>query len=191
MRALPSELQALIDQIDACERDADALIAGLDDDRVNAAPPPGARVGAWSVAQCLDHLAKTNVFYLRQMPDCLRTLSARAGGPFSGLRPTPIGRWFAGSMEPPVRFKVKTPMPAPGPRHRLADLVPAFRASHTVFRDLVHGAADVDINRVIVPNPFHPIVRMRLSTILLIIPAHDRRHLWQAHNVKRALRAGA
>jgi hypothetical protein len=184
---LPADLQRLLDQIDACERDAEAVVAGLDDDSVNAAPPPAARVGAWSVAQCIDHLAKTNVFYLRGMTDAVAAHRARGGSAFQGLRPTFVGAWFARSMEPPVKFKVKTPMPPPGPRHRLGDLVPSFRASHDAYRGLVRAAAEVDVNRVVVPNPFHPVVRMRLSTILLIIPAHDRRHVWQAGNVRRAI----
>ena len=58
---LPAELQSLIDQIDECERTAERLLADMDDDRVNQPPP----YGGWSVAQCLDHLAVINEFYLR------------------------------------------------------------------------------------------------------------------------------
>jgi hypothetical protein len=184
---LPRELQQLKEQIDACERDAGAIIEDLDEELVNTTPPPAAAAGAWSIAQCLDHLAKTNAFYLRGMIEAIEARRARHAEAFNGLRPTAVGRWFAGSMEPPVKFKVRTPMPLPAPHHRIAELLPAFRASHRVFRDLLDAAAHVDVNRVIVRNPFHKIVRMRLSTVLLIIPAHDRRHLWQARNVRRAL----
>ena len=44
---LPPELQTLIDQIDACEREAGAVIDGLDDDSVNARAPD-ASAGTWS-----------------------------------------------------------------------------------------------------------------------------------------------
>jgi hypothetical protein len=53
----------------------------------------------------------------------------------------------------------------------------------------VHGTAVVDANRVIAPNAILKRVTMRLSTVLLIIPAHDRRHLWQAANVNALRRS--
>jgi hypothetical protein len=53
-------------------------------------------------------------------------------------------------------------------------------------RQMIAAAADVDINRATLPNPFLGIVRMRVSTALLVIPAHDRRHLWQAEQVWKA-----
>ncbi len=51
-------------------------------------------------------------------------------------------------------------------------------------------AARVDVNTVTGPNPFLKLITMRISTVLQIIPAHERRHLWQAAKVKRALRGG-
>ncbi len=180
------ELQRLLDDIDACERRAEAIVADLDDKSVNWKPPPGT---SWSVAQCLHHLAVMNEFYLRGTVE--RVQAARGHvGPFSGLRPTAFGRSFVGWLEPPARFKSKAPTQStPAPAMPRDSLVPLFKTSHDVFRALVKAGADVDINRVTMPNPFYPRVKMRLSTVLLIIPAHDRRHLWQAENVKRSLRA--
>jgi hypothetical protein len=54
---------------------------------------------------------------------------------------------------------------------------------------MIEAAAEVDVNHVKGPNPFLKLIPMRVSTVLLLIPAHDRRHLWQAQNVKRALRS--
>ena len=60
--------------------------------------------------------------------------------------------------------------------------------SHARYRAIVKESADVDINRVVFPNRFIGAVKMRLSTVLMIIPAHDRRHLYQARQVRKALR---
>jgi hypothetical protein len=76
----------------------------------------------------------------------------------------------------------------PRPNIPLEGLVEAFRRSHDPYRELVQASAHVDVNRVTGPNPFFKIIPMRVSTVLRVIPAHDRRHLWQAANVKRALR---
>jgi hypothetical protein len=178
---LPPDLQTLLDQIDACEAEAERLVADLDDEAVNWTPPSG----GWSVAQCLTHLTLMNEFYLHGWPDALAQ-AARAGpGPFNGLHPTPMGRWFIRYLEPPYRMKSKAiPATTPAAHVPRDTLVRDYQQSHGVYRQLVRGAAAVDADRVVAPNAIVKRVKMRLSTVLLIIPAHDRRHLWQAANVK-------
>ena len=181
---LPAELQALLDQIDACERDAESLLDGLDDDGVNWRPAPG----RWSIAQCLHHLVVMNQFYLTGCAEYLRAARATSKGAFAGLHPTIFGRWLARSMEPPVRMRMKAPsQTTPGPSFPRDGLLTAYTMSHAVYRVIVKESAHVDINRVVFPNRFIGAVKMRLSTVLLIIPAHDRRHLHQAREVRRAL----
>jgi hypothetical protein len=182
---LPADLQGLLDQIDACERDADGLLAGMDDDGVNWRPEPG----RWSIAQCLQHLVAMNAFYLAGCDEHLRAARAANVGPFAGLHPTPIGRWFARSMEPPARLRLKSPpQVAPGPAFPRDGLLAAYTMSHALYRSLVKASAGLDVNRVVFRNPFISAVKMRLATVLLIVPAHDRRHLYQARQVRRALR---
>ena len=186
---LPPDLQGLLDQTDACEAEAERLVADLDDDGVNWVPPPEKRVSAWSIAQCLHHLILMNEFYLRQWPAALSEAASKAHPPFNGLRPTPFGKWFVNWLEPPARTKTKAiALATPGPRFPRAGLVEQYKASHEVYRHLVRGSAAIDINRVVRRNPIITYVNMRLSTVLMIVPAHDRRHLWQAANVKRAMR---
>jgi hypothetical protein len=47
--------------------------------------------------------------------------------------------------------------------------------------------ADIDLAGVRFVNPFIRGIRFSLATGLHVIAAHDRRHLWQAWNVRRAL----
>jgi hypothetical protein len=179
---LPPELQSLIDQIDACEREAERLVADMDDESVNRLPPSG----GWSVAQCLEHLALMNEFYLRGWQDAVYEAAKAQRGPFSGLRPTPFGRWFVKSLEPPVKMKSKAVAATiPGPKFSRDAILGRYKAAHEGYRRLVRTAAAVDVNRIVRPNAIVKQVKMRLSTVLLVIPAHDRRHLWQAANVKQ------
>jgi hypothetical protein len=166
--SLPDELAALLAQIDACETAAAGLVAGMTEDTVNRSPAGG----GWSVAACLEHLALMNDFYLRGWPQSVQEAAARGRGPFNGLRPTK-GNAIA-DVTPRARY-------APD------DILARYVASHRTYRELVRAAAEVDVNRVVRPNAIVRQVKMRLSTVLLIVPAHDRRHLWQAANVRRAV----
>ena len=184
---LPTELQELLDEVTACEREAADIVGDMSDADINWQQHPGQ---SWSVAQCLDHLSTMNAYYLRGFATHLQEATRNPPGPFKGLSPTATGRWFVRSLEPPVRRKMKSPKAAV-PRSTVPreGLVESFVRSHDAYRAMLKAAAQVDVNRVKGPNPFIKFVTMRVSTVLLIIPAHDRRHLWQAQNVKRALRA--
>lgn len=183
---LPAALQTLIDEVDAAQQEARRLVDGLDESQVNWQPPDG----GWSVVQCLDHLARMNVFYVGAVMPAARR-AAKTPGAFAGLHPGWFGRWFVRSMEPPVKRKLKAPIAQvkPGPQISCEQAVDAFVASHGPYRELVALAAETNPDRVIVHNPFYKRVRMKLSTVLLIVPAHDRRHLWQARNVVETLRS--
>jgi DinB superfamily len=179
---LPPELQGLMDDVDAAEQDARGLVRGLDDRQVNWQPDGGR---AWSIAQCLDHLARMNGFYVEAVLPRVRRAAAGRTQPFASPSPTWMGRKFVASMEPPVtrRFKAPSARVVPASQMPGADALASFVNSHTRYRELVRLCAGIDPNQVRVPNPFFKWVWMRTSTILLVIPAHDRRHLWQARQV--------
>lgn len=183
--SLPRELQALIDEVNRLEDEARRLTEGLDDRQVNLQPPGG----GWSVAQCLDHLARMNAYYVGSVMPVARA-AAKTPGAFDGLHPGWFARWFINSMEPPVKRKLKTPTSEVSPALEIPRdrAVEAYIDSHGPYRELIAIAAVTNPDRVIVRNPFYKQVRMKLSTILLVVPAHDRRHLWQARVVVEKLK---
>jgi hypothetical protein len=65
MHAGAPDIKDLKDQLDAAERDAQALVADLGEERGGWR----AETGSWSVAECLDHLATTNRVYLHAMEE--------------------------------------------------------------------------------------------------------------------------
>jgi hypothetical protein len=176
--ALHADLQALLAATDAAEADARGLAAGLTDAQANWQPDGGTR---WSVVQCLDHLATMNRFYVAPF---LRVAEAAPPTAFAGVRPTWFGRTWARMQEPPVKQRAKAPRQAQ-PRSALpiADALTSFIASHASYRRLVALSNDRDVNRLRAPNPFIRALPVRLATALLVVPAHDRRHLWQARQV--------
>jgi len=180
---MPPELQKLLDELDAADRDAKAVADGLDEQHGTWSPSPG----AWSVAECLDHLAVSNRVYLVQL-----VAGAARGRAQGRLRRRPalpgfVGAWFARYLEPPANVKTKNPrITTPRRSPPLADSLEAFLESQAGFRDFIRTNADLDLASIRFVNPFIRGVRFSLATGLHVIAAHDRRHLWQAWNVRRA-----
>jgi hypothetical protein len=61
-----------------------------------------------------------------------------------------------------------------------------FVDSHSDARRVVASWERLDLNCVRFRNPFVPVLRFTVGTGLMIINAHDRRHLWQAERVKES-----
>jgi hypothetical protein len=182
----PPALQELLDQIDACEREACTLAGDLTDQQINWQPRAGE---AWSIGQCLDHLRVMNLFYLRDFGPLVDEARRQRRGPFTDLSPGWFARRFIAFLEPPPRMRTKAPAQGvPASTVRRDEVLSGFVSSHDPYRALVHAAAEVDVNRVTGPNPFFRWVPMSVAAALLIIPAHDRRHLWQASEVRQDAR---
>jgi hypothetical protein len=187
---LPSDLHALEQAYDSAERDARAVTDGL----TEALGTWRAEPSSWSVAECLDHLAVASRVYIAAMEpsaaDALANGRRRQGPAMPGL----IGRWFVRTFEPPVkpRFKIKAPRKIrPRVSPPLADAAAAFLESQTELQRFLRTYAGIDLAGVHFPNPFIKGVRLSLATGLHVLAAHNRRHLWQAWNVRRAAEQAA
>jgi hypothetical protein len=178
------DIAALDGAFEAVEQDARALLAGLTEATGGWRPAPG----AWSVAECLDHLATANRVYLAAMdPPAARAL-ARGRWRRGPARPGVIGRWFVRTLEPPARPRRRMRAPRairPRTAPSLADAAQAFFASHREVRDWLQRYGGIDLAGVRFPNPFITGVRFSLATGVHVLAAHERRHLWQAWNVRR------
>lgn len=180
---LSPDLQSLEAGLLAVERDARALVDGLDEQRGGWRAAPG----SWSVSECLDHLAVGNRIYLeamRRAADGARSRQRR--GP---ARPGLVGGLFVRTLEPPVKRLLKMSAPRkirPRPAPPLAETFAAFMASHADAVAFLREFATLDLAGIRFVNPFIRGVRFSLATGLHVIAAHERRHLWQAWRVRRA-----
>jgi hypothetical protein len=173
-----ADLQRILDEVDALDREAEALVAPLSDEQFHWRPDEGR---AWGVAECLDHLATTNVFYgaaVEKAVDEARRRGLVGGGP---IAPTFFGERFIRSMEPPVKLRSRAPASVTPKSGGSRDaILAAYYGSHERLRDLVRRCEEIDVNRAKFPNPFLALLKVRVGTGLRVITAHDRRHLWQA-----------
>ena len=181
-----ADIRALERALDVIDQDARGVTAGLTAEQGVWRPEPA----SWSVAHCLDHLATANRVYLRAMEpkadQALQRGSRRRRSALPGL----IGGWFVRTLEPPVkpRFTMTAPKKiVPRESPTLDDAFSRFLASQDDVRSFLKKYADIDLAGVHFPNPFIRGVLFSLATGLHVIAAHDRRHLWQAWNVRKAL----
>lgn len=162
--------------------EASQLATPLDEAQFNWQPDGGR---AWSVGQCLDHLVRANRCYLDALEEVVRRARSEGDRPAPPLQPGRLGRWFLGVLEPPPRMKVGAPKKVQPPSRciRQTTLV-AFAGEQQRMIELVRASAHIDCNEVRFKNPLAYGLRMfNVATGLLIIPAHERRHLAQATKV--------
>jgi DinB superfamily len=182
------EIQKLLDDFDAADRDARAVAEGLSESQGTWRAEPG----TWSIAECLDHLAVSNRVYIEAMRGPAERARARGRMRRRPALPGVLGGWFVRSLEPPVQFKVKNPKKStPRPSPPLADALEAFLASQEEVRRLLRGVADLDLTGTRFPNPYVTAIAWSLATGFHVLAAHDRRHLWQAWNVRRQATAAS
>jgi hypothetical protein len=180
---LTPELADLRRQFEAIRADAEALTSGMDDRQFNWRPAPG----RWSVSECFHHLVLSGERDLGQINGGIQKGRAEgivSQGPF---RHGGFGNWFVGSVEPPAKIRLKAPKNiAPSSDHKAGNLTQALLAIQDRLIDAVTNANGLDTPRIKVASPV-PILKLDLTQRLGLVAAHERRHLYQARQVKNAM----
>ena len=175
---LATDILSFLQQLDDHGREASALVADLNDGHVNWQPRAGT---AWSVAQCLEHMAVTSQTYVV----ALRAASVKAR---PGHRPFQAAGWpsryFLSKAEPPAKIKIRAPKKIQPPSQiAKANALAHFLQSNEEVKKFVQETAGLDLCGVRFRNPFVPLLDFTVATGLLVIAAHNRRHLWQAQEI--------
>jgi len=184
---MPAKLEYTPDQLATeLERQgaqAQALVAGLTEAALNWQPNGGK---SWSIAQCLDHLAIMNAIYVKALQTAVannedqlepRKVPIQASGWLT--------RMFINFEEPPPKFKLPAPKKISPPSGLTCAVVSDFQALQRQFADFVREWGEADLGDLKVKDPLFPL-HLTVDTELLIVAAHNRRHLWQAENVKKS-----
>lgn len=181
----PADLQAILNELDRTDTEARELVSKLSEAQLKWQPGGGT---GWSVVQCLDHLAQSAALYAPALLEAVRKTKTSLRHTRKAIQPPWLGRWFIRDLEPPPKRKFKAPKKIiPAAQLNSAEVLMAFLAAHDQVRAVVEEARDLDLNRIRFRNPFLRILPWTVGTGLLILGAHDRRHLWQAQQVLKAM----
>lgn len=176
------ELESCLAQVEASNRIVEELVLPLTKSQLEWQPKPG----VWSIGQCLEHLNMTLEQFLPAV-DLAMEKGRKAGklspGPF---RHGWLMRKFLASMEPPVKTKMRAAkVIQPAPEVNKEPLLQEFRDWREQLRQRIVAADGLDLKKIKVQSPFLRLLWWDLGTAIQVMAAHDRRHLWQAEQVRK------
>jgi len=169
-------------QLDRSIEEARAVLDGLTVEQVNWRPAPD----RWSVGECISHL---DVSMRAMLPALDRAIETAPERGYLGAGPVRYGwfaNWMVRSQEPPVKRRMTTfPVFQPvAARHDATLLIPEFRVVRNELRERLTRAEEIDWGRAKVVSPASRFFRLPFGAYVAFLLAHDRRHLWQARELR-------
>lgn len=176
----PEELIAELER--QCSQ-VQAITSELGDAALNWQPNGGK---GWSVLQCLDHLLLMNRKYERALRDAVANNRDQLEPRKVPIQPSGwFMRWYIGTEEPPPKFKVPAPKKIKPPSNLTGAIVDEFCSMQRQLADFVREWGEADLGDLRVKDPIVPL-HLTADTQLVLIALHNRRHLWQAEQVKKS-----
>jgi hypothetical protein len=175
------QLETVLDEAENVTLVAKKLVAG----RSHTDLTTSLEATSWSVAQCLDHLAHTTNVFVPAISSAVarapRLTTNRA------LRTGTLARLFVRNLEPPYRLRFKVPAPLVPRQHDFNSAWVAFEESQARLAKTIRSAAGLAIDQVRVESPVYARLSYNVYGALLMLTAHQRRHLWQIDQTLKAL----
>ena len=177
-----AELESYSDQLLSIRQDAVGLAAGLSDAQFNWQPSPG----RWSMAGCFDHLNKSAAQLFIPKIDAAIASAVSKGlksdGPFAY---SAFERWCVGTNDAPAKLRFKAPKHVqPEPRRPVDEVRREFIQWQEALAERLRKADGLDLRRAKEKSPL-PLVKWSLGIFIQLMLAHERRHIWQAREVRQ------
>ena len=179
-------LEQFVDELNRQNQQAQVLVGNLSDIALNWQPNGGR---SWSIGQCLEHLTATNTLYEGAMRDAIERNEGHVLTGSGVYRPAGWpSRKFIQSMEPPPtrKFRALRKIIPAASGYRAEEVLSRFRVAQQRLNEFVSQFRETDLRRIRFHNPILKGVRLTIGSGLLLIGAHNRRHLWQADNVTKS-----
>ncbi|HUL02661.1 MAG TPA: DinB family protein [Gemmatimonadales bacterium] len=163
---------------------ATELVQGLDETAFHARPdPPG-----WSVAECVAHLNLMDEAMLPRIDAAILEAQTAGTDPARRYRRDVVGWLLSYSLDPPSRVRTRTTPPfVPASTGSRETVLSRFMDLRVDLGHRLEAASGLDLNRVRVRSPINAKLSYNLYSAFRVIAAHERRHLWQAEQVRARL----
>ena len=182
--SLPTQLALVKEELLHARERARAVCKGLDATTWTLRPS----ADAWAIGEYLTHLNITSEKFIPLIDDAIRDGRARrveGNGPYSkGL----IGWALQRFVEPPYKIKTKTPLAfIPVRVDPMPETLERFDYLQQEVQVRIDRSAGLAVDRLRIVSPFEARAKYNLYAAFSLIAAHQRRHLWQAEQVKKQL----
>lgn len=176
----PEELLAELQRQSA---QAETLASGLSDAALNWQPNGGK---SWSVGQCLEHLAIMNAIYVKALQAAVENNRDQLEPRKNPMQPSGwLMRLYVRYEEPPPKIKLPAPRKISPPSQVTSAVLGKFESAQKGIAAFVREWGGADLGDLRVRDPLFPL-HLTVDTELLIMSAHNRRHLWQAEQVRKS-----
>ena len=169
-------------EVASIESEVNDIASTLTESQFHAPP----RLGGWSVGYCLEHLVLTGEASLAAWDMALEQAPLRTDS--SSDRYHWWGRAILSIVEPPYRMKLKAPQSLlPCSRRSIEATVFRFQSMHQEFTKRAGSWRGMDLTPVWARSPLAPYLLHPLDYSFDLALAHERRHVWQACQVRRLM----
>ena len=177
-----AEIQGYGDQLLSVKQDAIGLMSGLSDAQFNWQPAPG----RWSMAGCFDHLNKSAAqLFIPRIDGAIAMAKAnglKSDGPFAY---SAFERWCISTNDAPATMRFKAPkVVRPGTALSLEQVRTEFVRWQDELERCLQESNGLDLRRAKHKSPL-PLVKWSLGAFIQLMLAHERRHTFQAREVRQ------
>ncbi|HYJ89688.1 MAG TPA: DinB family protein [Pyrinomonadaceae bacterium] len=176
-----NDVDGIISQLEDVTADVRESFSRLTSEQLNWKPAPD----SWSVAQCLDHLIKSNEEFYPELDKLAagtrKNTFWQSWSPLSGI----AGAFLVSTLKKDGN-KVKTNQKMTPPSDIGADILERFSQHQSQFIEKIRRAADADWHKTILTSPFVKIMTYRMDVGLAALIEHEKRHVRQAKRVVSA-----
>jgi hypothetical protein len=175
------ELAGYQHQFESIRQQARELTLGLAESQFNWRPGPD----RWSMSECFLHLNMVGEALRGPIESAIA--HAKVHGPFGPgpFRHGFFGNWLVRSMDAPAKHKFRASRRfTPVNGNPITSLLPTFLFYQDELILRLHQANGLDLARVRIHAPGPRFPRLSLGQAFAFLAAHERRHLWQARQVR-------
>lgn len=176
---MDERLQNVTSEMSVIADDARIAFGSLTDAQLNWKPSET----SWSVAQCLDHLIRSNIEFDDEFPKLMTKTRKNSTwenwSPLTGF----FGRLLINSLKNDSR-KTKAPSKSIVPPSGIEPgILDRFVANIDETNRKIEACDGIDLRKTVLTSPFLKLITYRLDDACSILVEHTKRHIRQAKRV--------
>lgn len=180
---LHPQLIEIVGQLDDASERARQIAGSLDREQMRQRSAPN----KWSIAECLVHLSLSSQAEIAVLDEVFARTTTPESSNKAIYKMDLLGGFLKWTLEPPPMFwsKLKTTQEfQPINVEPVERALPDFLDLQEQVKIRVRQANGLPLDRIKVVSPFNRKVKYNLLSCFHILLAHERRHLWQAEQIK-------